>query len=103
MPRIEIWKSKPLWQVISTEEKREMIQALRDSLNVSGQNDEDADEPYLVSKGDTDLLIWTALGRGAQDVTRFLKTDLHDYFELLSYVAVTKRTNAKKIAQRLAQ
>jgi hypothetical protein len=103
MPRIEIWKSKLLWQVTSAEEKRRVIQALRDSLNVSGLNDRDEEEPYLISKDGTDLLIWTSTGRGTQEATRFLTTELHDYFELLSYMSATKKTDAKKIAQKPSQ
>lgn len=103
MSRVEIWKSQSLWQDLPADEKRQVIQQLRDSLNVSGRNDLSEEEPYLVKKEGTDLLIWTSGSSGVKDATRFSGTNFLQYFELLSYMSVTKGMDAKKIARRLAK
>ncbi len=103
MPRIEIWKSKLSWQDLSAEEKRQAIQALRDSLNVSGQSDLSGEEPYWITKDGSDLLVWTSNGSGIKDATRFSAIDFLQYFELLSYMSATSKIDAKKVAQKLAR
>jgi len=102
MPRIEIWKSKALWHALSPEKKRQVIQSLRDSLNVSKQKPLNDEEPYWISKDGTDLLVWTSK-LGLDDLPRFSTIDFPEYFELLSFMSPTANMNAKKIAQKLSK
>ena len=102
MPRIEVWKSKSLWQAASSDEKRRVLESLSDWLNVTGPNDLTEPEPYLISTDEMDLMVWTST-RAKLDATQFGATNLVRYFELVSYMSATKKLTAKSIAAKLSQ
>ena len=101
MPRIEVWKSNALWRATSPDVKQRVLEALRDWLNVSEQDDPSEQEPYLISKGDMDLLVWTSTRLELEDAMWVATTDLERYFELMSYMSATKKLSAKSLADKL--
>ncbi|MBI5031719.1 MAG: hypothetical protein HZB51_14410 [Chloroflexi bacterium] len=103
MSRIEVWKSNPLWQAATVDEKQRVLLSLRDWLNVFGQNDPSEQEPYLISKDELDLLVWTSTRSELDDATQFAVIGLERYFELVSYMSATKKLTAKSIADKLRQ
>jgi hypothetical protein len=103
MARIEIWKCKLAWRALSLDERRALLRRLG-ALVERNRRDDGLGEsgPFLVQKGESDLLVWSTEASKAEATAQCARIGLDTYFEPLAYATATGTLTARTLARKLS-
>ncbi len=101
MLKIEVWKCRPTWLALSSEERDTFFDrfsvVIRRNLGPEARAD---GGPYLIYPTSGCLLLWTWEPQPEGEVVR-ARQELDTYFELLVDVGVSATLTAKSLASKL--
>lgn len=101
-PRIEIWRSKPLWRNKDTNERKRLFVAFTQAVQAHEAEAGSAENgPFLIEKTEWSLLIWMSPPSGSSRAVKVV-ADIAVYFEPMLFVSLNDHLTLTGLVEKLS-